>query len=240
MQLRPKVNVYDLQVDSGRGYNMDRSLFERLVEDRNIPTSVLSTQYRMRPEFSRLIRTLYTHLEDAQRTTQYPPIRGISKNLFFWDHDVPEDSFRGGGDMQALSTGSDKSKKNAHEVTMVLALCKYLMQQGYTPDRITVLTGYVGQSLALNNAFRNANVAVEMSERDIEELSKRADLSELAEGDGDRVIQNADPPEPVQKMTDAEVKELSLAPSSIRVATIDNFQVQYPQAMLWIPRRCTC
>jgi superfamily I DNA and/or RNA helicase len=51
-QLRPKTQVYDLSVDSGKGYNLDISLFERLIEQKH-PFDTLATQRRMRPSISR-------------------------------------------------------------------------------------------------------------------------------------------------------------------------------------------
>ncbi len=51
-QLRPKTQVYDLAVESGKGYNLDLSLFERLIRA-GIPHHVLSVQRRMRPSISR-------------------------------------------------------------------------------------------------------------------------------------------------------------------------------------------
>src|SRR5947207_13306329 len=55
-QLRPKVH-YDLSVEKGDGYDLNRSLFERLIL-RNYPHQVLFQQHRMRPELSALVRQL--------------------------------------------------------------------------------------------------------------------------------------------------------------------------------------
>jgi superfamily I DNA and/or RNA helicase len=51
-QLRPKTQVYDLSVDSGKGYNLDISLFERLIDQKH-QYFTLSTQRRMKPSISR-------------------------------------------------------------------------------------------------------------------------------------------------------------------------------------------
>ena len=155
-QLRPKVNVWDLQTDSGMGYDMDRSLFERLVDDRSSPTCMLQTQYRMRPEISDLIRrTIYPHLQDGLSTMSYPAVRGMWKNLWFWDHRVAEDGYASSS-KDFLSTGTDKSKSNKHEIDCVLALVNYLLQQGYRPEQITVLTGYSGMPLLPALSSRHA------------------------------------------------------------------------------------
>lgn len=52
-----------LQTESGKGYDLDRSLFERLVRD-GFPVVTLEQQRRMRPFISRLIRsTIYPSLQ---------------------------------------------------------------------------------------------------------------------------------------------------------------------------------
>lgn len=55
--------TYQLSVDSGQGYNLDLSLFERLVRQRSFPVHSLAEQHRMRPAISALIRdTIYPQL----------------------------------------------------------------------------------------------------------------------------------------------------------------------------------
>ena len=48
-QLRPKVNNYELTIEKGEGYNLNMSLFERLVLA-GVPHTTLNLQHRMRPE----------------------------------------------------------------------------------------------------------------------------------------------------------------------------------------------
>ncbi len=40
----------------------------------------------MRKEISEMIRFIYPELKDDQRVLTYPNIRGLDKNLFFFDH----------------------------------------------------------------------------------------------------------------------------------------------------------
>ncbi|EKX50132.1 hypothetical protein GUITHDRAFT_57273, partial [Guillardia theta CCMP2712] len=156
-QLRPKVNLYELTWQSRKGFDIDRSLFERLVEDRNAPTSVLRRQYRMRPEISRLIReTIYPDLLDGQRVLLYPPVKGMLYPVFFWHHSVPEDSFHP-GDMRYQT--QEGSKTNSHEVACVIALVTYLLQQGYARDQITILTGYLGQSVLITKELKKLSAS---------------------------------------------------------------------------------
>lgn len=64
-QLRPKAEEYGLTVASGRGYDPDLSLFERL-QGQGFPVASLVLQRRMQPEISALIRaTVYPHLQVA-------------------------------------------------------------------------------------------------------------------------------------------------------------------------------
>ena len=69
-RLRPKAEVYDLSVDSRRGYNLDVSLFERLASAAPrpaVPLVTLSTQRRMRPAIANLVRsTIYPVRATAQ------------------------------------------------------------------------------------------------------------------------------------------------------------------------------
>lgn len=51
-QLPPKVEVYELQKESGRGYNLNMSMFERLVEAGAVQHVTLQQQRRMRPEIA--------------------------------------------------------------------------------------------------------------------------------------------------------------------------------------------
>ena len=52
-QLRPKVDNFLLQVHSESGFNLDISLFERLITENSVNHITLESQRRMRPSFSR-------------------------------------------------------------------------------------------------------------------------------------------------------------------------------------------
>ncbi|KAK0261276.1 hypothetical protein LTR35_017885 [Friedmanniomyces endolithicus] len=85
-QLRPKVNNYQLTVERGRGYDLNRSLFERLVKT-GFPHTTLHQQHRMCPEISSLVKEIaYPHLIDAPSTTQREPLRGLLSRVVFIDH----------------------------------------------------------------------------------------------------------------------------------------------------------
>ena len=141
-QLRPKVH-HDLSVEKGDGYDLNRSLFERLVLG-NYPHQVLYQQHRMRPELSALVRQLtYPDLVDAPNTQGRPDLRGFRDNLIFVNHSEPEIELHDVPDWK--DTTSTSSKKNMFEAKMTLKCVRYLGQQGYRTDNIVVLTPYLGQ-----------------------------------------------------------------------------------------------
>lgn len=100
----------------GKIYKFDMSLMERLSTS-GFPMSQIDVQRRMRPQISDLIRyvpilihkfclteglfrrTLYPKLEDHESVNNYPPVRGMRKNVFFFDHRHKEN----GGEDDSIS-----------------------------------------------------------------------------------------------------------------------------------------
>ncbi|KAF9358200.1 hypothetical protein BGX26_002267 [Mortierella sp. AD094] len=205
-QLRPQIETYALSSDSpvGQNYNLDKSLFERLVTtDANpLPMSHLTIQRRMRPEISDLIRkTLYPDLVDGANVRAYPPLTGMGANLFFMDHKHPEDS----KDQYGM-----QSYANTFEVKMVEALVQYLIKNGYDqPGDIAVLTPYLGQLSKLRDCLRESFILV-IDDRDQEQLDEK-EMEVLGENRIIRVNENAN------------MKKLDLQ-SHLTLRTIDNYQ----------------
>lgn len=153
-QLRPKSH-YELSVEKGTGYDLNRSLFERLVL-KGFPHQVLLQQHRMRPEISALVRSLtYPDLADAQSTEGRPAIRGLQDNLVFINHDVLENEVQDAYDPR--DGGTTPTKKNDYEANMILKCVKYLAQQGYGSDDLVVLTPYLGQLRLLYDVLAKEN-----------------------------------------------------------------------------------
>ena len=139
-QLRPKANCYNLE----KNYELCVSLFERLTRN-DFPIVTLEVQHRMRPEISSLIcPSIYDKLLNHDDVEHYEHIKGVGKDLFFIDHTVPE----------KIIPDKEKSHSNDHEADFLVALCKYLLKQGYRPSQITLLTMYRGQLLELRNKMR--------------------------------------------------------------------------------------
>ena len=135
-QLRPSTNVYKLAKD----FKLDVSLFERMVHN-GIPCERLSVQHRMRPEIASLMKHVYEDLHNHECVSNFEDIKGVKRNMFFIKHNHLEEQ------------GDDThSHSNTHEAVFLVALCHYLLQQGYKPSQITMLTPYTGQKFAIRDA----------------------------------------------------------------------------------------
>lgn len=133
-QLRPKASVYKL----GKDFNLNISLFERMVKIRNDCTQ-LAHQHRMRPEFAKLITpSIYERLYNHDSVLARPNIKGVVKNLFFIHHENPE-----------TSHNNEESQTNEHECAFLVAFARYLIKQGYEASEITILCTYTGQLFSL-------------------------------------------------------------------------------------------
>ena len=154
-QLRPKVNNYALTIEKGDGYNLNQSLFERLVRDGRQP-NILQKQHRMCPEISCLVRRLtYPDLQDAPKTMGRPNVRGLRDRVVFFNHDHMESELSDVPDRR--DEGSKSSKQNPFEVEMAVKCVKYLAQQGYGTDKQVVLTPYLAQLHLLRNRLSREN-----------------------------------------------------------------------------------
>lgn len=154
-QLRPKINNYELSVEKGSGYDLNMSLFERLVL-KGHHCSQLNQQHRMHPDVSVLPRALtYPDLKDGPRTASRAEPRGIRGRVVFVNHEKLEENFAALADKR--DNGATTSKQNIFEAKMVLRLVKYLGQQGYGTDRLVVLTPYLAQLWLLKDILSREN-----------------------------------------------------------------------------------
>lgn len=151
-QLRPKTNNYDLKVEKGDGYNLNISLFERLVIQ-GMAHATLTRQHRAHPELSYNIRELtYPNLEDGTEVHKLENIKGLQDRLVFINHEMLEDDEPLHKDNEDFSLKT--SKRNLYEAEMVIKCVRYLVQQGYKSDEIVVLTPYLGQLLLLRDLLK--------------------------------------------------------------------------------------
>ena len=140
-QLRPTPAVYEL----AKKYKLDVSLFERMVNV-GIQCETLSVQHRMRPEIAALMKHIYEDLENHESVEEYEDIKGMKRNMFFISHSYSE-----------KSNNESHSHTNEHEARFLVSLCRYLLQQGYKAEQITLLTTYAGQMFAIRDCLRGEN-----------------------------------------------------------------------------------
>lgn len=208
-QLPPKLEFYDLRKESGKQVNFDESLFERLALQSGFPVQVLNIQHRMRPEISAMVRnTTYPTLQDHQSVLGRENIKGIASVVAFVCHRELES---GDEDRAALGTSS---KINLFEVEMVALTTRYLLWQGYAPSDIVILTPYLGQLAQIQKALVHNKIGVEVGD---------FDRAELARSDFD-----------LANVHDSNTAEKGVASvrSSVRVATVDNYQGEESKLIL--------
>lgn len=166
-QLRPKCNNYALSVEQGDGYDLNRSMFERLVLD-GYPYATLQKQHRMAPEISRIVREMtYPDLLDHPKTEGRPQTLGVQKRVVFINHHQLETAGEGLRDRN--DPGQKASKENIFESRMVLSIVRYLVQQGYKLGNMVVLTPYLGQLRRLREALKKEGDLL-LSDMDSKEL----------------------------------------------------------------------
>ena len=173
-QLRPKCS-YELSVEQGDGFDLNRSLFERLIL-KGFPHVTLTKQHRMRPEISSMVRHLtYPDLRDADSTLKRSDLRGFRDNVVFIDHREPEVELKNSKEMR---DGKTSSKENGFEGHMILKCVKYLAQQGYGSDKLVVLTPYLGQLKLLRDKLAQENDPI-LNDLDKFDLIRAGLLSDL-------------------------------------------------------------
>ncbi|KAF5657235.1 DNA dependent ATPase DNA helicase B [Fusarium heterosporum] len=150
-QLRPKVNNYKLTKEKGEGFDLNVSLFERLVaQGRDF--KALEEQHRSHPDISQYPRMLaYPELKDMPSTFDRASIRGLKSRVTFVHHEQPEDTM---DDVDERRDPTAKaSRKNLYEALMVLKMVRFLSQNGYKTANMVVLTPYLGQLFLLKETL---------------------------------------------------------------------------------------
>ncbi|KAJ9456969.1 Helicase required for RNAi-mediated heterochromatin assembly 1 [Diplonema papillatum] len=193
-QLPPKVEQYAFQRASGQGYNLNCSLFERMIEG-GYHYVALDVQHRMFKKLSKIVAKLsYPGLKDGVKIAEQPEtlIPGVANQLFFLDHRFPE----GQGDQHSNDSAS---KQNVEEAKLIVKTVWYLTHQGVLPSQIAIITPYLGQVRLLRQHMEGEKLGVAMNDRDLEDIA-----SDDAEDDG--------------------IKQGNSGNGSVRISTIDNFQ----------------
>jgi hypothetical protein len=143
LQLRP--NPYNYEIC--KKYNFDVSLFERLINN-EVPYVSLEYQRRMRPEFADFVRLIYkSSYADHELTKNRIDNKGFSSNIHFLNHKNFE-----------VSNYGLASKSNPFEAKFIAYLAKYIMLQGVSLEKITILTLYIAQVLLIREELRNLKI----------------------------------------------------------------------------------
>ncbi|BBN11752.1 hypothetical protein MPTK1_5g14410 [Marchantia polymorpha subsp. ruderalis] len=169
MQLRPSTAVYKLSTEN----RLDLSMFERLVRG-GVEHVTLREQRRMRPSFSKLVKSLYPTLKDHESVSQYEHVRGLGSDLWFFDHTAKEQE-------QTLTS----SRVNATEARLVVELTIYLMKQEcYSASEITILSMYAAQISEIDKLLKE-RVAKRFSVK--KKSRPRGKMKEQEDGKADRI-----------------------------------------------------
>ncbi|RNA29929.1 NFX1-type zinc finger-containing 1-like, partial [Brachionus plicatilis] len=144
IQLRPNPAVYNL----ARIYKLDVSLFERLINN-NFKRVMLNSQHRMRPDISKLMKYFYEQpIQDDPSVHSFPQVLGLTKNIFFINHKNWENA-----------TGKIRNSKiNDYEISYVVKLVNYLTNSGHEQEIITVLSMYLGQTMAIKKELEKKSL----------------------------------------------------------------------------------
>ena len=142
MQLTPHTDLNELAKDP---YNLCVSLFERMV-NLKMAHAVLNVQRRMVPEIRRILKPFYSKLQDHKSVLDKlvrPPVPGMGGvSSYFFCHKWPE------------SRTYQQSWVNEDEAQMIVGFVRYLVQNGTSPSKITVLTLYRGQRSVIREKLR--------------------------------------------------------------------------------------
>ena len=199
-QLRPKAEHFPLTVEARRGFDLNKSLFERLAS--SIKVMPLTKQWRMHPQIAKIPKIVtYPELINGKEDNDFPNMKGLQDGIsrvIFIDHRELEDQ------KDAFEEKVEAvSKTNKHEVQMAAAIVKYMLQQGYLPENMVVLTPYLGQLLKLKEALTKVgNVFV--GNQDYDEAKRLLDdVAGFTVGGPSGELERND---------------------GVRVATVDNYQ----------------
>ncbi|KAE8248116.1 hypothetical protein A4X06_0g3946, partial [Tilletia controversa] len=217
-QLRPQVTNYGLSMDNKRGrghlHRLDFSMMEHLAEESKLPVSRITTQRRMRPEICDLIRPVQ-ELDDHDSVKHRGDIKGVATNCFFfvspdgkknWNN-IISDSITYFQSHDHAESAQETSRTNEFEADMAVDFVRHLVHQGYTgANDICIIVAYLSQIAKVKERLFSHQINIVLSEKDADALAE----AEARDADADY-------------HPEAVIVTQSLG-TSVRVATVDNFQ----------------
>ncbi|XP_050528979.1 NFX1-type zinc finger-containing protein 1-like isoform X2 [Daktulosphaira vitifoliae] len=143
---RPKLSSYSL----AKGYNFNQTLIDRLINN-GMPLYQLTKQFRMRPEILSIVLPCFNQkLKNSELTKNLPSVNGISKNVFFLDHNcIKEYDF--------------SNNTNLHEANFLISLARYLRLQNYKSEDILILTSHKNQVLLMNKLKEESSLVSDIN-----------------------------------------------------------------------------
>jgi hypothetical protein len=227
-QLRPKVETFELATR----HQLNISMFERLINN-GLPHVTLTTQHRMRPEFSRLLTpAIYPTLLNHASVSRRPKIQGLRSDMFFLAHEQPETS---AADRGGVGGGGYTNK---FEAAMTVGLVTYLLRNGFAPKEIVVLVAYQAQATLVRKLVAERVDAVNRAVQQggggatsvLGSAARRADQVATAAA-------HQQPPPPPARVQQRPQPKPPRAPNkyglaAVRVSTIDNYQGEEAEVVI--------
>jgi hypothetical protein len=210
------VDTYELTCEHRNGYDLNRSMFERLVKS-GFPMVALSKQHRMHDDIAQLVRTMtYPQLVTAAYITDAtrPHPMGLQHRITFFNHNHLEDSYAG---MKQRDGDATDSKVNSKEAELVVRTAIYLLKQGYKQNQLVILTPYLGQLQVLKEELRKRALQAVISELDQQDLLKAEQKAKLLNPAAAAAAAAQ------QKLQGSSSSSSSSSPL-IKISTVDNFQ----------------
>ncbi|CAK75787.1 unnamed protein product (macronuclear) [Paramecium tetraurelia] len=130
-----------------QNYDQTNFYFLKNIQNQQIPSVVLSTQRRMKPNIADFLKRIYQQNikdhQDIHETTNKKEVKGLDSDFFIFDN-------------QQLDLDLD-IKQNVQEAEMIVQMVQYLIQAGNKVSQITVLSQYQQQVELIKEKFRNEN-----------------------------------------------------------------------------------
>ncbi|CAD6917717.1 unnamed protein product [Tilletia controversa] len=196
-QLRPQVTNYGLSMDNKRGRGHLHRLDFSMMEHLAEESKLPVSRITTQRRMRPEICDLIRpvqELDDHDSVKHRGDIKGVATNCFFFSHDHAE-------------SAQETSRTNEFEADMAVDFVRHLVHQGYTgANDICIIVAYLSQIAKVKERLFSHQINIVLSEKDADALAE----AEARDADADY-------------HPEAVIVTQSLG-TSVRVATVDNFQ----------------
>ncbi|CAD6972418.1 unnamed protein product [Tilletia controversa] len=196
-QLRPQVTNYGLSMDNKRGRGHLHRLDFSMMERLAEESKLPVSRITTQRRMRPEICDLIRpvqELDDHDSVKHRGDIKGVATNCFFFSHDHAE-------------SAQETSRTNEFEADMAVDFVRHLVHQGYTgANDICIIVAYLSQIAKVKERLFSHQINIVLSEKDADALAE----AEARDADADY-------------HPEAVIVTQSLG-TSVRVATVDNFQ----------------